>query len=293
MEYVMLVIAALLLAVDFSLNNVYQKVKGVSPKASLGFNSLAGLFTALVFFGINGFGLNLSPYSLILSAVINVLLIGYSFLGFRLMRYGNMATYTLFLMSGGMTVPYIWGILFLGEPPVFSRIIALVLVLSGITISNVEKEKKCTAQILMCIAVFVLNGFVSVISKVHQAEPVLKTVSAMDFVIIGGILKFVFAGILYLFMPRQDNNTEKNENKDVRWGIPLLIIILSAIAGGVSYLLQLYGASSLPATVMYPFVTGGSVVFSAILSAVIFKEKLSKKLIASVILCFAGTILFL
>lgn len=62
--------------------------------------------------------------------------------------------------------------------------------------------------------------------------------------------------------------------------------------GGASYFLQLYVAKSLPATVLYPFITGGSIVFSALIGAVLFKEKLSGKLITSVVLCFVGTIMF-
>jgi len=48
-QYLMLVVAATLLAVDFSLNKIYQKLKGTSPAAGFGFNSLLGLFTAIIF----------------------------------------------------------------------------------------------------------------------------------------------------------------------------------------------------------------------------------------------------
>jgi multidrug transporter EmrE-like cation transporter len=58
-------------------------------------------------------------------------------------------------------------------------------------------------------------------------------------------------------------------------------------------LLQLFGAASLPATVLYPFVTGGSIVLSSLAGIIFFKDKLSKNVIASIILCFLGTILFL
>jgi len=53
------------------------------------------------------------------------------------------------------------------------------------------------------------------------------------------------------------------------------------------------GAEKLPATVLYPFITGGSMLFSSIIGAIVFREKLSKNLILSIGLCLIGTLLFL
>ena len=52
-------------------------------------------------------------------------------------------------------------------------------------------------------------------------------------------------------------------------------------------------AVNLPATVIYPFITGGSVVLSALVSAFAFKEKMSFGKIAGTAMCFIGTCMFL
>ena len=44
--------------------------------------------------------------------------LAYTVIGFRIMKEGSMALFTLFLMSGGMLVPAVWGWLFLHEKPV-------------------------------------------------------------------------------------------------------------------------------------------------------------------------------
>ena len=49
MYYLMLGGAALLLAIDFSLNKAYQHLYGASPKAVFFFNALLGLMTAVIF----------------------------------------------------------------------------------------------------------------------------------------------------------------------------------------------------------------------------------------------------
>ena len=58
-------------------------------------------------------------------------------------------------------------------------------------------------------------------------------------------------------------------------------------------MLQLFGAEKLPAGVLYPFITGGSIAFSSVLGMIIFKEKLSPKQWMSVVCCLAGTVMFI
>ena len=260
MHYLMLVGSAVLSATNFSLNKIYQKLQGISPAAGFGFNSLLGLFTAIVFFVINGFSVDFSFYSFLMSILVNGLAMCYSIIGFRLLKSGTIALYTLFLMSGGMVVPYVFGLFFWNEPFSALKTVALILILAGVILSNTNNTKVNSKQIVMCIAVFILNGIVSVISKLHQTEVSFDTVNAIDFVLIGGIFKFIFAGILYLFAPK---NTEKKAEKK-GYVASVAIIIASAITAGVSYLLQLWGAVSLPATILYPFLTGGTIVLSSL-----------------------------
>ena len=73
----------------------------------------------------------------------------------------------------------------------------------------------------------------------------------------------------------------------------LATILGAAAIGGISYLLQLIGARTLPATALYPMVTGGAIIFSAIAGRVFFKEKLSRQQLWGIGLSFIGTLLFL
>ena len=289
MQYMMLTSAALLLAMDFAMNKIYQKLRGTSPETSLFFNSVLGLATAIIFFAVNNFKLSFSPYSAFTAMLMSALVMTYNIIGFRILKQGSMAIYSLFLMTGGMVLPYIWGLVFLNESFSAVRTIGLIVIIGGVFLSNFSGEKINFKQICICLAVFVLNGLVSIISKMHQIETNYQCVSTIEFVILGGIFKFFIAGFLFLaFKNREGQNREKNNFLKA-----LIVIILSAVIGGTSYFLQLYGAKSLPATVLYPFITGGSIVFSTLIGALLFKEKLSRKLIISVVLCFVGTIMFI
>ena len=73
----------------------------------------------------------------------------------------------------------------------------------------------------------------------------------------------------------------------------LPFIACSALVGGLSYLLQLIGAKELPATVLYPIVTGGSIIFSAFSGKIFFKETITRRQWISIGLCLIGTLFFL
>lgn len=293
-DYLLLSLAALLLAADFALNKLYQRRAGTSLAAGFRFNSLLGLFTALVFWVMGGFSIHFSLYSLIMAGGITLLGISYTLVGFRILKAESMALYTMFLMTGGMLVPYVWGLLFLKESFSWLRAAGLLLILAAVVLSNLSGKKNNLRMLPLCVAVFFLNGFVSVISKLHQIEETAVTVNATEFVMWSGICKFVLAGIAFLVFRGKEKNAsitpEANKKQSLRL-IPL--IIGSAIIGGLSYALQLLGAAHLDATLLYPFMTGGSMVFSTLVGILLFRERPSKSVIFGVCLCFVGTLMFL
>jgi len=72
-----------------------------------------------------------------------------------------------------------------------------------------------------------------------------------------------------------------------------LIPALSALVGGISSVLQLTGAQTIDASLLYPFITGGSIVFSSLTGWLVFREKMTKNILIGVICAFVGTLLFL
>ena len=286
--YGMLLAAVILLALDFALNKVYQRRAGTSPKAGFLFNAMVGIFAAAIFWVANGFQLHFSVYSMLLAAGFAATVMLYNLCGFRIMKQGSMAQYTLFLMSGGMLLPYICGLLFWNEPFSLSRMVGLVAILTAVIFSNGDGGKLDKSILGLCCTVFVLNGLTGICSKLNQSETVIPVVSATEFVIYTGLARFVFAGAGYLFC-KKDGNTEERRGKCPVW----LLFLLSAAIDGVSYFLQLVGAANLPATVLFPFVTGGTMVFSALAGMIFFKERPSKRVLLGILLSFVGTLLFL
>lgn len=279
----MLTFAAILLAINVVLHKLYQERSGTSFAVISKFNAYTGLFSAIAFWAINGFNITFSLYSLIMTIISTAVLLICETLGFKLIKSGGATLYTIFFMTGGMIVPYIWELLCGYESFSVIRMIALILIIVGVVVSNFTRDKAELKKYILCIAVFLLNGVVNIVAKIHQTEVNYITVNPSEFLIYSGLLKFIVS----IWFVRGENA------KKARGIVPMTFILLSALAGGVASMLQLISAVNLPAGVLFPFSTGGSIVFAAAISAIFFKEKLSKKIIVSTLLCLVGTIMFI
>ena len=291
----MLTLAAFLLAGDIAMNKIYERYAGTTMKAGFRFNVLLGFLSALIFWVMGGFSFHVTPFSILMAGVIASLGMSYNLLGFRILKSGSMALYSLFLMTGGMAVPYVWGLLALDEPFSPLRTAGLALLILAVILSNLPKrgQRVRAGLILICVVVFLLNGCVSVLSKTHQIEASLATVTPMEFVMLMGLFKFVSGSIAYGIVAKKEGKAPKTEASGGRWYVYVLIALLSAAIGGLSFVLQLKGAVNQPATVLYPFITGGSMIFSTAIGILAFREKPSRRLLISIGLCFVGTLMFL
>jgi drug/metabolite transporter (DMT)-like permease len=280
-------IATVLLTFDFALQKKYQTIEGTDLIAGLKFNAVNGLLTAVIFFALSDFKIEFSLFSVILAFGMALFGMTYSILSFQILKSSGMAIYSIFLMSGGMLLPYFYGVIFLGEMLNPIRIVGVVLILIAVVLSNKTKYNIKVTVLPLCIAVFLLNGFVSILSKAHQINDTFSPISSTAFVMYSGVAKFLFSTATLLFC-RKQKQTAFFSSKGT-----FLFLFGSALIGGVSYTLQLIGARELPATVLYPIVTGGSIAFSALSGKIFFKEKLSFYQIIGIALCLAGTLLFL
>ena len=292
MNYLLVFIADILLALDFAIQKKYQTGAGADIASGLRFGMLKGFAAAVIFFAASGFALPFSLFSLLCAAGMALCLIGYTLLGFRILREANTASYSVFLMSGGMLLPYVFGILVLNEEWTLFRAIGILTILLAVGFSAGGKLKFTPKLLGLCAAVFVLNGFVSIISKVHQISTAFSPVSSTAFTMYASALKGLFSAIVLGFWQLRQKRGTSRVSLLPRKGF-LLIICLSAVFSGSSYLLQLTGAKTLPASVLYPLVTGGSIVMTALAGKICFREKLGKAGWISIGLCVAGTLFFL
>ncbi len=286
----LVILATVLLAFDFALQKTYQRSEGATLAAGLKFNAVSGLLKAVIFFALSGFTLEFSFFSMALALLMALVNVAYVLIGFQILKRSGMAIYSIFLMCGGMLLPYFYGVLFLEEEVNAFRIVGVLILLVAILVSNKTKQGVNVTVILCCLAVFLLNGCVSIISKAHQINETFAPVSSAAFVMYSGLFKALVSLVALPFVKPQ---TQTQRSAFFSAKTTILIICASALIGGMSYMFQLIGAKELPATVLYPLVTGGSIIFSTLSGIVFFKEKISIFQVISIVLCFAGTLLFL
>ena len=113
-----------------------------------------------------------------------------------------MAVYTLFLMAGGMVLPFLWGAFFLHESFSWLRLFGLLIILCGVIFANMGGNKMETKHLFLCFAVFILNGIVSIVSKMHQIEAVLARVNPKEFIVLGNMVKCFVSSVLYFLMKK-------------------------------------------------------------------------------------------
>ena len=292
MQYLLILGADALLAMCFAFQKKYQSIAGTSARATLTFNAFAG-FASLVIFTLLGlcgvYTIQFSLFSLIMATAATSICLSYMIIGFKLLRAGNMPLYTMFLMTGGMLIPYVFGLCFLDERFSWLRLVGIVLIVAAVIISNTGVTKPTKAQIAMCIAVFILNGFMSVTSKVHQISTELSPVNSESFILMMSAVKIILClPIVFALTSKANESIKSCVNKST-----LLLFILTAAADGASYYLQLIGAKSIDAGVLYPLITAGSIIFSAIAGKIAFRERPSKNQWLALAICLAGTCMFI
>ena len=285
--YILIFLAAFGSALNFAVTKVYQLKMGNEMETGVVFNCLVGLFGSVIYFVVSGFKVELTLFSVIVAALFTLFVGSYTIIGFKIMSLGSMAVYTVFLMLGGMILPYFYGLFFLSEELTFKKVIALVLMIVAIIMQNDGEKKKGKALFyILCVSVFILNGLTSVASKVHQIYPQFDTVSNNGFVLLKNLMRFLMFGAMIPFV-------RKKETRVFAMNLKLYILIVcSACLSSVAYFFQLVSASFLPATVQFPVMSGGTIVFTAILGMICFKEKISKKQTLCLIMCVVSTIIF-
>ena len=279
---------------------VYQSKISSSSAFSFLFNAGIGLGACILFLVVNGFQFHVRSISVLIAVIMCIGITINNILAIKVVSIGKISVFTVFLMLGGMICPFIYGVFFLQEKVGVWRWIALVLLVISMAIVGYKdgeennKGKNKIKFLLFCICTFFSNGLVSIMSKMHQVIP--NNSGTNDFLIVTYAILFliniVVFGIMYL--KKKGNNEETGiaiTKRKCLFGICLMFSY--AIISGVAFFIQVNSAIHLPATVLYPIVTGGTIVITAIFGWLFFKEKISLSDLVGLIIVLGATCLFL
>jgi drug/metabolite transporter (DMT)-like permease len=307
MDYVYILIADVLLGAIFVLNKKYQQYQGSGLKAGIISNLILGTFGIVISFASAGFRFEFTPYSLLISSISTLCAVSYTVIGLKILSGGKVSVYAMFLMTGGMLLPFLFGVIFLKEEISALKVIGLILITVAIAVTNLDKQKPSKKQLAMSFAVFILNGGLGICSKLNQLEGV-NAVSDKGYVILGNIAKTVLClavlGTILLYEKHKTKapviHTSESEKVDTPTAIskkqrliPYAFLLFIALFDFVSYYLQLIALHKVPTTVLFPLVSGGSIVMTAAVGMLLLREKPTKSAVIGMAVCLAGMCMFI
>ena len=293
-------LAGIVLSFQFSVTKLYQARRGTSMRSSLSYTAICGLLTALLFWCISGLRIEFAVYSFLMALCMSACSTAYMLMGFRLMSMGAMAVYTLFLMIGTMIVPFLYGVLWLGERATILRWIGMVIITIALALQCIQsgagsKKDRSALFSVLCILVFLCNGVVGVLTKQHQIETRYQTVNAIAFVSLANLTSSILSFIALVGLKIHSLNTVKQnetQKRSIMRYQDLILMIAYAGFNGLSYWLLLLANSTAPASGLFPVLTGSSVVLSAVAAWLAFGEKPTRQFVFTLLLVAIGTILF-
>ena len=296
-DYLLLAAAVLLFAAQFAFTKVYGEKTRQNTTQTLVMTVIVSLIGAVTYLTVGGFSMRLTLPLLLASIAFAAVMIPYYLLGIQVLSLGSLAVYSMFMMLGGMLLPFLYGLLFLGESPTWGKGAGCALLTAAIYLQAMEQKKSDvrvgkTSRLFLwlCLAIFILNGLTGVIAKMYQEAVALPdeagfTAASCVFTAVMGVA---------LLLPRAvgDRAVCRREIKTALQPFLFLITAGIGLANHTGNFLLVKAAANLPASVQFPMVSGGVVVCSALVSALFFKEKISRREWLCMVAACLSTLLF-
>lgn len=181
-------------------------------------------------------------------------------------------SYTVFIFSLNMLVPIIVSVFLFGEYPSVLNYIGFVVLLVAIFLMNYSGQRSrdmvfSKKWILLCLVGTVFNGGVGLMSKIYPMQS-----SEPNFMLFLGVAFLVATTLSCILYASKDVRANLSTFKPSIWFVVLVIgIAITNILGNGLYT---YFAGNFDAGIYFPTVNGSSMMFSLLISAFIFGEKL-------------------
>lgn len=315
MYYAMLIGASFLFGSQFMVTKAFEKNYGKTVRASLSFSLLYSLFAGVIFFIIklvsSGTVFNLNPFSLCMAFGLSLVNILSSAIGIRTLALGDIAVYSLFLMLGGMIVPFFAGIVFLKESVSVCNLIGVAIMIIALCLpvffgkqnknageaqtDGDTKKKTSVFFYVLCVFLFILNGLSSTLSKFNSVREGAALGAEFTFYTYGIQFVISLAAFALTTASGKSDKTQNEEKQPVILFRPVAIGCGAAFGAvnGTAFLMSSVAAEHVVAVAQYPLITGATILFSSLLAFLFYREKPTALQLVQIVISLAATILFM
>lgn len=126
--YLLLVVAAILFAIQFIFNQKYQLSKGEGCDAALLFQIYIAVASGCLMLLLNRFYIKVTLFSVMVAVFYAVDIILYIYFSMKAFANANLSVYSIFTMLGGMILPFVYGTVFCDEGITVFKVISFVLI---------------------------------------------------------------------------------------------------------------------------------------------------------------------
>lgn len=326
--YILLFCSALIFSLQFLITKQYQRRNGTGFLSSVRLSLFAYLAIALFFFikgciTFKGLNFGFSWFTLLMTLLVAVVSLSCVYMGIKVLAVGDMSIYSVFMMLGSLVLPSLVGLLFYEETLTALKGVALLCMFAAIifSVSGVDKSKLTFKALLYYVGIFVMNGMIGVLFTVHQNQPELTAsvirnadgalvVNNDVFMTWYGLSTVILCSIFYLtfFIVQKvknkgnsetaetvTENTSKGESVIKGFLITFALAALYGLCNGLGdYFIALATQPhALGSSVTFPIINGGTILFSTLIGIVLYKEKLKRTTIVSMVLVIVATVMFM
>ena len=204
----------------------------------------------------------------------------------------------MFMMLGGMIVPFVEGLIVNPETNRLKLTNGLGLVLltfflifqvAGVKTAKATRKKFYA----LCVVMFFINGIVGVLTSL-QSNPVAPAMTSENFTILKSLIMIVLSAAIIgiLLLGKKSRAANVSALRTALAPRPVVFGTICSAVAGIGGFLQLVANAKVPNTVQYPIVTGGTIVLTAVAAFLFFREKQSRRSAICLAGAFLSTILF-
>ncbi len=328
--YFDLMMACLLFSAQFIFTKKFsQKTKG-DLQSGLVNGAAIALIMTLYMMPFNGFTFTFSRAAVVWSLVSGGSSVIMTLINVRAMKLGDLSVVTIYMLLGGMILPFFYGILLLNETVTAIKVLSIVILTVALFPPVLEvlaqKKKETPAPVsapeparadarsegkgglrfhLLCLILFTGNGMVSIATKAHSIAPdrvpdtAYTMLTAAEQVVILFLLLAVFA-VKNLRAGKKRpvsavfTDIVREQPVGGKTVLGLLLISLGySVCNGVANLFSQSCAHSMDSSIQFPILSAAIIVLTALVGRFVFGEKMSKAKLVSIVLSLIGVLLMI
>jgi drug/metabolite transporter (DMT)-like permease len=287
MEYALIIGTVILFSIQTLSFKVFNRHFMLNLDSYYLFNSLYFSVSVAVFALSNTVWEPVRLLTVLMAGGFGILFLAAILLYMRAMALGPLS-YTTLLFSLALLVPILFGALFWREPVRPLQAVGLVLLLLTFMLagrSDNDDKRPNLRWLLLCLAACLGNGSLMTLSKAHQMQD--PGLEIEEFLIIAFGTAALLSLLLFL-LRRSRNRVSLTHLRSRRFA---WLVLVTGLTTGTGNLIALYLTGRIPAIIQFPSMSGGIVIVTTIMGAVLYKEQPTRRSALGLLIGLAALVL--